>query len=87
MRYQGGFAMVTEVSDPVRILVVDDDPGDVLMIEEALESSEVERQIDVVGSLEANAYVTKPISLDAFIDVVRSIDEFFGRVVVLPRRR
>ncbi|MCW3841353.1 response regulator [Micromonospora yasonensis] len=139
---------------PVRILVVDDDPGDVLMIEEALEDSDVEKIIDVVNdgqeameflrregrhtdatrpdvilldlnmprmdgrqvlgevkqdedlrtipivvlttsnadtdivgsyTLQANAYVTKPIDLDDFNDVVRRIDEFFGRVVVLPR--
>ncbi|MGN9778463.1 response regulator [Micromonospora sp. H33] len=140
---------------PVRILVVDDDPGDVLMIEEALADSDVEKVIDVVGdgqeameflrrtgrhaearrpdvilldlnmprmdgrqvlgevksdadlrtipivvlttsnadtdilgsyTLQANAYVTKPIDLDDFNDVVRRIDEFFGRVVVLPKR-
>lgn len=139
---------------PVRILVVDDDPGDVLMIEEALEDSDVEKVIDVVNdgqeameflrregrhtaaqrpdvilldlnmprmdgrqvlgevkqdedlrtipivvlttsnadtdivgsyTLQANAYVTKPIDLDDFNDVVRRIDEFFGRVVVLPK--
>ncbi|MFJ6198900.1 response regulator [Micromonospora sp. NPDC092111] len=142
-------------TNPVRILVVDDDPGDVLMIEEALEDSEIEKVInvvsdgqeameflrqegrhvearrpdvilldlnmprmdgrqvlgevkqdedlrtipivvlttsnadtDIVGSytLQANAYVTKPIDLDDFNDVVRRIDEFFGRVVVLPKR-
>ncbi|MEV2239772.1 response regulator [Micromonospora sp. NPDC049891] len=140
---------------PVRILVVDDDPGDVLMIEEALATSDVEKVIDVVGdgqeameflrregrhsdaqrpdvilldlnmprmdgrqvlgevksdedlrtipivvlttsnadtdiissyTLQANAYVTKPIDLDDFNDVVHRIDEFFGRVVVLPKR-
>jgi CheY-like chemotaxis protein len=140
---------------PVRILVVDDDPGDVLMIEEALADSDVDKVIDVVSdgeeameflraegrhttarrpdvilldlnmprmdgrqvlgevkqdedlrtipivvlttsnadtdivgsySLQANAYVTKPIDLDDFNDVVRRIDEFFGRVVVLPKR-
>lgn len=140
---------------PVRILVVDDDPGDVLMIEEALEDSDVDKVIDVVNdgqeameflrregrhtearrpdvilldlnmprmdgrqvlgevkqdedlrtipivvlttsnadtdivgsyTLQANAYVTKPIDLDDFNDVVRRIDEFFGRVVVLPKR-
>ncbi|MEU1606615.1 response regulator [Micromonospora matsumotoense] len=143
------------VTNPVRILVVDDDPGDVLMIEEALADSEIAKVIDVVGdgqeameflrregrhvdarrpdvilldlnmprmdgrqvlgevkrdddlrtipvvvlttsnadtdivgsySLQANAYVTKPIDLDDFNDVVRRIDEFFGRVVVLPKR-
>lgn len=140
---------------PVRILVVDDDPGDVLMIEEALGDSDVDKVIDVVNdgqeameflrregrhtearrpdvilldlnmprmdgrqvlgavkqdedlrtipivvlttsnadtdivgsyTLQANAYVTKPIDLDDFNDVVRRIDEFFGRVVVLPKR-
>ncbi|MGK5740811.1 response regulator [Micromonospora sp. URMC 103] len=141
--------------NPVRILVVDDDPGDVLMIEEALADSDVEKVIDVVSdgqeameflrregrhteaarpdvilldlnmprmdgrqvlgevkqdedlrtipvvvlttsnadtdivgsyTLQANAYVTKPIDLDDFNDVVHRIDEFFGRVVVLPKR-
>ncbi|TDC46065.1 response regulator [Micromonospora sp. KC207] len=140
---------------PVRILVVDDDPGDVLMIEEALADSDVDKVIDVVSdgreameflrrsgrhtdarrpdvilldlnmprmdgrqvlgevkqdddlrtipivvlttsnadtdivgsyTLQANAYVTKPIDLDDFNGVVRRIDEFFGRVVVLPKR-
>ncbi|GGM40013.1 two-component system response regulator [Micromonospora sonchi] len=147
--------MAARVLDPVRILVVDDDPGDVLMIEEALATSDVEKVIDVVGdgqeameflrregrhtgaqrpdvilldlnmprmdgrqvlgevkgdrdlrtipivvlttsnadtdiissyTLQANAYVTKPIDLDDFNDVVHRIDEFFGRVVVLPKR-
>lgn len=141
---------------PVRILVVDDDPGDVLMIEEALSGSTIDKTIDVVSdgqeameflrgegrhegalrpdmilldlnmprmdgrqvlgavksdedlrtipivvlttsnadtdilgsyTLQANAYVTKPIDLDDFNEVVRRIDEFFGRIVVLPKRR
>ncbi|MDT0527837.1 response regulator [Micromonospora sp. DSM 115977] len=147
--------MGADTPSPVRILVVDDDPGDVLMIEEALADSDVEKVIDVVSdgqeameflrregrhtdarrpdvilldlnmprmdgrqvlgevkndedlrtipivvlttsnadtdivgsyTLQANAYVTKPIDLDDFNDVVRRIDEFFGRVVVLPKR-
>ncbi|NLU79688.1 response regulator [Micromonospora sp. HNM0581] len=147
--------MGTGTLAPVRILVVDDDPGDVLMIEEALATSNVEKVIDVVSdgreameflrregrhrdaqrpdmilldlnmprmdgrqvlgevkndedlrtipivvlttsnadtdiigsyTLQANAYVTKPIDLDDFNDVVHRIDEFFGRVVVLPKR-
>jgi CheY-like chemotaxis protein len=146
--------MAAGTPSPVRILVVDDDPGDVLMIEEALEDSDVEKTIDVVSdgeeameflrrtgrhaeaprpdmilldlnmprmdgrqvlgevkndedlrtipivvlttsnadtdilssyALQANAYVTKPIGLDDFNEVVRRIDEFFGRVVVLPK--
>ncbi|MEV5822580.1 response regulator [Micromonospora harpali] len=147
--------MAGSTPGPVRILVVDDDPGDVLMIEEALADSDVDKVIDVVSdgqeameflrqsgrhtearrpdvilldlnmprmdgrqvlgevkqdadlrtipivvlttsnadtdivgsyTLQANAYVTKPIDLDDFNDVVRRIDEFFGRVVVLPKR-
>ncbi|MFG3706261.1 response regulator [Micromonospora sp. NPDC047670] len=147
--------MRADSPSPVRILVVDDDPGDVLMIEEALADSDVDKVIDVVSdgqeameflrregrhtearrpdvilldlnmprmdgrqvlgavkgdedlrtipivvlttsnadtdivgsyTLQANAYVTKPIDLDDFNDVVRRIDEFFGRVVVLPKR-
>ncbi|WBB68939.1 response regulator [Micromonospora sp. WMMD812] len=147
--------MGADSPNPVRILVVDDDPGDVLMIEEALGDSDVDKVIDVVGdgqeameflrregrhteavrpdvilldlnmprmdgrqvlgevkqdedlrtipivvlttsnadtdivgsyTLQANAYVTKPIDLDDFNDVVHRIDEFFGRVVVLPKR-
>ncbi|MEU9509957.1 response regulator [Micromonospora sp. NPDC048170] len=147
--------MGADSPNPVRILVVDDDPGDVLMIEEALADSDVDKVIDVVSdgqeameflrregrhaearrpdvilldlnmprmdgrqvlgevksdedlrtipivvlttsnadtdivgsyTLQANAYVTKPIDLDDFNDVVHRIDEFFGRVVVLPKR-
>ncbi|MFC4018778.1 response regulator [Micromonospora sp. GCM10011542] len=147
--------MGADSPQPVRILVVDDDPGDVLMIEEALADSDVDKVIDVVSdgeeameflrsegrhvgarrpdvilldlnmprmdgrqvlgevkrdedlrtipivvlttsnadtdivgsyTLQANAYVTKPIDLDDFNDVVHRIDEFFGRVVVLPKR-
>ena len=45
-------------------------------------------QEDIVGSysLHANAYVTKPVDFDRFIDVVRQIDEFFVSVVRLPSR-
>lgn len=147
--------MGAESPNPVRILVVDDDPGDVLMIEEALADSDVDKVIDIVSdgeeameflrregrhaaarrpdvilldlnmprmdgrqvlsevksdedlrtipivvlttsnadtdivgsyTLQANAYVTKPIDTDDFNDVVHRIDEFFGRVVVLPKR-
>ncbi|MFI6760938.1 response regulator [Micromonospora sp. NPDC050417] len=148
--------MGVHTTAPVRILVVDDDPGDVLMIEEALVDSDVQKAIDVVSdgqeameflrregrhsaairpdvilldlnmprmdgrqvlsavkgdedlrtipvvvlttsnadtdiigsyTLQANAYVSKPIDLDDFNSAVRRIDQFFGRVAVLPRRR
>ena len=43
---------------------------------------------DVLRSydLHANAYVTKPVDFDRFIEVVRQIDEFFVTVVKLPTR-
>nr|WP_205863681.1 response regulator [Planosporangium mesophilum] len=43
---------------------------------------------DIVRSyqLHANAYVTKPVDFDRFIDVVRQIDDFFVSVVKLPPR-
>ncbi|MDT5064326.1 MAG: hypothetical protein QOK02_481 [Mycobacterium sp.] len=42
---------------------------------------------DVLRSykLRANAYVTKPMDVDQFIEAVRQIDEFFTQVVRLPR--
>jgi CheY-like chemotaxis protein len=43
---------------------------------------------DIVASytLHANAYVTKPVDFDQFVDVVRKIDDFFVSVVRLPPR-
>ena len=43
---------------------------------------------DIVRSydLHANAYVTKPVDFERFIEVVRQIDDFFVSVVKLPNR-
>jgi hypothetical protein len=35
--------------------------------------------------LHANCYITKPVSLDGFLKVVQSIDNFWLSVVKLPR--
>jgi len=35
--------------------------------------------------LHANAYVTKPVDFNRFVDVVKQIDHFFVTVVSLPR--
>ncbi len=45
-------------------------------------------QADILRSYElhANAYVTKPVDFDHFIEVVRMTDDFFVNVVKLPRR-
>jgi len=49
-----------------------------------LTTSEAEEDVLRSYSLYANAYVTKPVDFERFIDVVRRIDEFFVTVVRLP---
>ena len=139
----------------IEILLVEDDPGDVLMTQEAFEDHKVRNRLTVVSDgaealaylhrqgayadavrpdlilldlnlprrdgrevlaeikkddelgqipvvvlttsaadedilrsyqLHANAYVTKPVDFDRFIDVIRQIDQFFVSVVKLPPR-
>jgi CheY-like chemotaxis protein len=143
----------SEPGEPIEVLLVEDDPGDVLLIEEAFEFNKVRNSLSVVSDgvealaflrregayadsprpglilldlnlprkdgrevladvkadpglrsipvvvlttskaeedvlrsydLHANAYVTKPVDFDRFIEVVRQIDEFFVSVVRLP---
>jgi CheY-like chemotaxis protein len=140
---------------PIDVLLVEDDPGDVMMTREAFQDYKVQNQLHVVSdgaeamaflrqegdyagrprpdlvlldlnlprmdgrqvlesiksdpelasipvvvlttseneddvlrsySLHANAYVTKPVDFERFIQVIRQIDEFFVTVVRLPRR-
>ncbi|GGS55816.1 MULTISPECIES: response regulator [Actinokineospora] len=49
-----------------------------------LTTSEAEEDIVRSYELHANAYVTKPVDFDRFIEVIRKIDEFFVTVVKLP---
>ncbi len=49
-----------------------------------LTTSEAEEDILRSYTLHANAYVTKPVDFDRFIDVIRQIDDFFVTVVKLP---
>lgn len=49
-----------------------------------LTTSEAERDIVESYNLHANCYVRKPVDLDAFIQVVRSIDNFWLAIVKLP---
>jgi CheY-like chemotaxis protein len=138
---------------PIEVLLVEDDPGDVLMTREAFEERKVLNRLNVVGDgvdalaylrreepfqeatrpdlilldlnlprrdgrevlkeikndsalrqipvvvlttsqadedvlrsyqLHANAYVTKPVDFDRFVNVVKQIDDFFISVVRLP---
>ncbi|RSM74750.1 response regulator [Kibdelosporangium aridum] len=145
---------MTEALRPIDILLVEDDPGDVLMTREALADNKVSNKLHVVSDgveamqfvrgetpyehaprpglilldlnlprkngqevlaelkndedlrtipvvilttseadedivrsyqLHANAYVTKPVDFDRFVEAVRQIDDFFLTVVKLPR--
>ena len=51
-----------------------------------LTTSEAEEDVLRSYALHANAYVTKPVDFDRFIEVVRKIDDFFVSVVRLPGR-
>ncbi|HEX6022139.1 MAG TPA: response regulator [Solirubrobacter sp.] len=143
--------MTQPETQPISVLLVEDDPGDVVLIEEAFEHNKVRNSLTVVGDgveameylrsgdgrpdlvlldlnlprkdgrevlaeikgdpelrsipvvvlttskaeedilrsydLHANAYVTKPVDFNRFIEVVRQIDEFFVTVVKLPAHR
>jgi two-component system, chemotaxis family, response regulator Rcp1 len=49
-----------------------------------LTSSQAEQDIVRAYDLHANCYVTKPVDLDQFITIVRSIEQFWFTVVKLP---
>jgi chemotaxis family two-component system response regulator Rcp1 len=46
-------------------------------------------EADILRSylLHANCYITKPVNLDGFLNVVKSIDNFWLSVVQLPREK
>ena len=52
-----------------------------------LTTSKAEEDVLRSYDLHANAYVTKPVDFERFIEVVRQIDEFFVSVVKLPGRQ
>ena len=49
-----------------------------------LSTSTAEEDIARSYDLHASVYVSKPVDFDAFTDVVKQIDEFFGTVAQLP---
>jgi CheY-like chemotaxis protein len=48
--------------------------------------SQAEQDIVKSYNLHANCYITKPVDLDQFLDVVKSIENFWLTVVMLPPR-
>jgi CheY-like chemotaxis protein len=50
-----------------------------------LTTSSAEQDIFKAYDLHANCYITKPVDLDQFIKVIRSIEDFWLTIVKLPR--
>jgi len=50
-----------------------------------LTTSQAEEDILRSYALHANAYISKPVDFERFMDVIRQIDNFFVTVVELPR--
>jgi two-component system, chemotaxis family, response regulator Rcp1 len=48
-------------------------------------TSKAEQDVHKAYNLNANCYVTKPVDLDEFLAVVRSIEDFWLTIVTLPR--
>ena len=48
-------------------------------------TSKAEQDIHRAYKLNANCYVTKPVDLDEFLHVVRSIEDFWLTIVTLPK--
>ena len=49
-----------------------------------LTTSKAEEDIIKTYNLHANCYITKPLDLDQFMKVIKSIEEFWLTIVVLP---
>jgi CheY-like chemotaxis protein len=62
------------------------DPDLLMLPVVMLTSSRAEEDILRSYSLHANAYVSKPVDFEHFIEAIRQIDDFFLTLVRLPRR-
>lgn len=51
-----------------------------------LTTSEAKEDVLKAYELNANCYITKPLNLDEFVEVVRTIGEFWFTIVTLPPR-
>jgi Response regulator containing a CheY-like receiver domain and an HTH DNA-binding domain len=49
-----------------------------------LSSSDAESDVEETYDRHANAYLTKPVDFDGFVDIVRKIDAFWFSVVTYP---
>jgi len=51
-----------------------------------LTSSEAQQDILRTYELHGNCYITKPVDLDQFLNIVRAVEEFWLAIVKLPSR-
>ena len=61
------------------------DPGLRVIPVVILTTSQADEDVLRSYALHANAYVSKPVDFERFMDVIRQIDNFFVTVVKLPR--
>jgi len=69
--------------DVLKEIKGDDDLSSIPVI--VLSSSEDASDIKESYSLNANSFVTKPVKVEDFVDVVSSIEHFWIEIVKLPR--
>ena len=84
LRREGEHADAPTPDLVLRELKQDDELSSIPVV--VLTTSEAEEDVVRSYALHANAYVTKPVDFDRFIQVVRQIDDFFLSVVRLPVR-
>ncbi|SER25910.1 hypothetical protein SAMN04489841_3456 [Natrinema salaciae] len=83
----------TDRREPAEILLVEDTLGDVRRTREAFEDERISDDLRAVTDgqaaldfryvEDANAYLTRPVSPDAFTDRIRTLEEFWLAVVRL----
>lgn len=66
----------------LEIIKVDDDLKRIPVV--ILTTSKAEEDIIKTYNLHANCYITKPVDLDQFIKVVKTIEDFWMTIVKLP---
>jgi two-component system, chemotaxis family, response regulator Rcp1 len=67
----------------LEVIKADDDLKQIPVI--VMTTSKAEQDIHRAYHLNANCYVTKPVDLDEFLNVVRSIEDFWLTIVTLPQ--
>ena len=68
------------------LAVIKSDPDLRLIPVVVLTTSDAERDVTQSYTLNANAYIAKPIDMDHFVKIVKAIDEFWFGIVRLPSR-